>query len=74
MQKGDFTIIQEDPTIYVHNSLYPMIHIGTDIAEWATKCYTWVNTCSPTNGFATSVSRQQLSKHSQCATVEDVFQ
>jgi hypothetical protein len=43
MKKGRFTILQEDPTIYPHTCLCPLIYMGTVILEWATQSFPWVN-------------------------------
>jgi hypothetical protein len=36
VKEGRFTILEEHLTIYPHTCLFPMIYIGTVIAEWAT--------------------------------------
>jgi hypothetical protein len=34
MEKGRFTILEEDKTIYPHTCLCPVIYMGTVVTEW----------------------------------------
>jgi hypothetical protein len=44
MRKGRFTILQEDPTIYPHTRLCPLIYMGTVVTEWETQWVLSINT------------------------------
>jgi hypothetical protein len=43
MKKGRFTIPEEDPTIYPHTSLFPMIYMRL-LSLSGQQCFLWVNT------------------------------
>jgi hypothetical protein len=34
MREGRFTILDKDPTIYLHTRLCPVIYMGTVVTEW----------------------------------------
>jgi hypothetical protein len=59
-EKGRFTILQEDPTLYPHTCLLPMIHMGTVMTEWATQCFPRVNMCSTIEIVKQVVNLQQM--------------
>jgi hypothetical protein len=43
VKRGGFTILGEDPMVYPHTCLFPVLYMWAVITEWATQCFPLVN-------------------------------
>ena len=89
MLEGRFTTLKEDPALYPHTCLGPMIYMGTVVTKWATQRLAWgstLHTVGTIKQFVDVLNRQVLAaerpykkhKHtlvslSQLANLKNIF-